>query len=66
MPLSSIQKTFSGCSRRTATRLEWVVDAEFCFFPVMRDDTFGYVLHPVDLAINKVTIPPRSQMPKKF
>lgn len=37
-----------------ATHLEWVVDAEFRFFPVMRDDTFGYVLHPVDLATNKV------------
>ncbi len=37
-----------------ATRLEWVVDGEFRFFPVMRDDTFGYVLHPVDLASNKV------------
>lgn len=37
-----------------ATRLEWVVDAEFRFFPVMQDDTFGYVLHPVDLATNKI------------
>lgn len=37
-----------------ATHLEWVVDTEFRFFPVMQDDTFGYVLHPVDLATNKV------------
>ena len=37
-----------------ATHLEWVVDAEFRFFPVIRDDTFGYMLHPVDLATNKV------------
>ncbi len=37
-----------------ATHLEWVVDSEFRFFPVMRDDTFGYVLHPVDLATNKI------------
>lgn len=36
------------------THLEWVVDSEFRFFPVMRDDIFGYVLHPVDLATNKV------------
>ena len=36
-----------------ATHLEWVVDSEFRFFPVMPDDTFGYVLHPVDLATNK-------------
>lgn len=37
-----------------STHLEWVVDSEFRFFPVMPDDTFGYVLHPVDLATNKV------------
>jgi hypothetical protein len=37
-----------------ATRLEWVVDSDFRFFPTMRDETFGYVLHPIDLAMNKV------------
>ncbi len=37
-----------------STRLEWVVDSDFRFFPTMRDDVFGYVLHPVDLATNKV------------
>ena len=36
------------------TRLEWVVDADYRFFPTMRDETFGYVLHPVDLATNKM------------
>ena len=30
-----------------------VVDREFRFFPVIKDETFGYVLHPVDLATNK-------------
>src|ERR1035438_3854274 len=35
------------------TRLEWVVDSDYRFFPAMRDEMFGYVLHPVDLAINK-------------
>ncbi len=37
-----------------ATRLEWVADSDFRFFPVIRDETFGYTLHPVDLAMNKV------------
>ncbi len=37
-----------------ATHLEWVVDSEVRFFPVMKDETFGYVLHPADLAVNKV------------
>jgi hypothetical protein len=34
-------------------RLEWVVDSDFRFFPTMRDETFGYILHPADLAMNK-------------
>jgi hypothetical protein len=38
----------------TATRLEWVADSDFRFFPALRDETFGYLLHPVDLATNKV------------
>jgi len=37
-----------------ATRLEWVVDSDFRFFPTIRNEDFGYILHPVDLAANKV------------
>ena len=37
-----------------STKLEWVVDSDFRFFPTIRDETFGYILHPVDLAMNKV------------
>lgn len=36
-----------------STRLEWLVDSDYRFFPVVTDEEFGYVLHPVDLAINK-------------
>jgi hypothetical protein len=36
------------------TKLEWVVDSDFRFFPTVRDEMFGYILHPVDLATNKV------------
>jgi hypothetical protein len=36
------------------TKLEWVADSDFRFFPTLRDETFGYVLHPIDLATNKV------------
>ena len=35
------------------TRLEWVADSDYRFFPTVRDELFGYVLHPVDLALNK-------------
>ncbi len=37
------------------TKLEWVVDSDFRFFPTVRDEEFGYVLHPIDLATNKVS-----------
>src|SRR5262249_6211807 len=37
-----------------ATRLEWVADSDYRFFPILPDETFGYVLHPVDQAMNKV------------
>lgn len=36
-----------------STRLDWVADSDFRFFPAMQDDLFGFVLHPVDLATNK-------------
>jgi hypothetical protein len=36
-----------------STRLEWVVNSDFRYFPTQPDDVFGYVLHPVDLATNK-------------
>jgi hypothetical protein len=36
-----------------STKLEWVRDSDFRFFPTVRDDVFGYVLHPVDIATNK-------------
>lgn len=36
-------------------RLEWAHDAPFRFFPPQRDELFGYVLHPVDLATNKTS-----------
>ncbi len=39
---------------KTSTRLEWVADSDFRFFPAIRDETFGYLLHPIDLATNKV------------
>lgn len=36
-------------------RLEWVQDSAFRFFPIQPDSLFGYVLHAVDLAINKAS-----------
>lgn len=38
----------------TATKIEWAQDSAWRFMPVMRSDEFGYQLHPIDLAANKV------------
>ncbi len=35
------------------TKLEWVADSDYRFFPTVRDELFGYILHPIDLAVNK-------------
>jgi hypothetical protein len=45
------------------THLEWLVDSDFRFFPTIRDDLFGYVLHPIDLATNKVMAAAGRQKP---
>jgi hypothetical protein len=37
-----------------ATKIEWAQDSTWRFMPVIRSDEFGYQLHPVDLATNKV------------
>ncbi len=36
-----------------ATRLEWVRDSDFRFYPALADELFGYALHPIDIATNK-------------
>ncbi len=39
--------------RDESTKLEWVRDSDFRFFPTLKDDLFGYRLHVADLATNK-------------
>ena len=36
------------------TKVEWARDSAWRFMPTVRDDRVGFVLHPVDLAVNKV------------
>ncbi|MEO5362745.1 MAG: hypothetical protein H7838_03865 [Magnetococcus sp. DMHC-8] len=36
-----------------STKLEWVRDSDYRFFPTIKDELFGYRLHVVDLATNK-------------
>ena len=37
-----------------ATKVEWSHDSAWRFMPPVRDERVGYLLHPVDLAVNKV------------
>jgi len=37
-----------------STKIEWVFDTAFRFLPVVQDARAGYLLHPIDLAINKL------------
>ena len=37
-----------------ATKVEWARDSAWRFMPTVRDDRVGFVLHPIDLAVNKV------------
>jgi hypothetical protein len=39
---------------KDTTKVEWAHDSAWRFMPVVRDERVGFVLHPVDLAINKV------------
>jgi hypothetical protein len=37
-----------------ATKVEWARDSDWRFMPTVRDERVGFLLHPVDLAVNKV------------
>ncbi|MBU2500414.1 hypothetical protein KJ682_03690 [bacterium] len=38
----------------SVTKIEWAQDSAWRFMPVMESEDFGFQLHPVDLATNKV------------
>jgi len=37
-----------------AAKVDWARDSDWRFMPTVRDSRVGFVLHPVDLAVNKV------------
>jgi hypothetical protein len=39
---------------REHTKIEWAHDSAWRFLPVVNDAEYGFLLHPIDLAINKV------------
>lgn len=42
------------CRGGDATKVEWARDSAWRFLPTVRDERAGFLLHPVDLAVNKV------------
>lgn len=38
----------------SAVKIEWARDSAWRFMPTIRDERAGFLLHPVDLAVNKV------------
>ena len=40
--------------KKEVTKIEWAHDSAWRFLPVLRDSRCGFLLHPIDLAVNKV------------
>lgn len=53
-------------SNEGATKVEWAQDSDWRFLPVIQNDELGYVLHPLDLAINKVLALAGRNEPRDF
>jgi hypothetical protein len=52
--------------RGAATRVDWAHDSAWRFMPLVRDALGGLLLHPVDLAINKVLALAGRDEPRDF
>jgi hypothetical protein len=55
---ASVQK------RGETTKLEWVRDSDFRFYPAVPDELFGYTLHLVDIATDKALAAAGRQAPR--
>ena len=47
-----------------SSEIDWVIDSDFRFFPAVPDEFFGYVLHPIDLAVNKASAASSRRVPR--
>jgi hypothetical protein len=51
---------------RASTKVEWAHDSAWRFMPTIRHDVAGYVLHPVDVAVNKLLALAGRDEPRDF
>lgn len=49
-----------------STKVEWAHDSAWRFMPTVRNDVVGFVLHPMDLAINKLLALAGRDEPRDF
>lgn len=52
--------------RGGSTRVDWAHDSAWRFMPLIREEAGGLLLHPVDLAINKVLVLAGRDEPRDF
>ncbi len=50
--------------RGESTKLEWVRDSDYRFYPALADELFGYTLHLIDIATNKALAAAGRQVPR--
>ena len=68
----SVDMTQPGYIRATirlqneATKVEWAHDSSWRFLPTIFDERVGYLLHPIDLAVNKVLALAGRDEPRDF
>jgi hypothetical protein len=68
----SVDMTQPGYIRATiqrdkgATKVEWAHDSSWRFLPTLFDERVGYLLHPIDLAVNKVLTLAGRDEPRDF
>ncbi len=53
-------------SKNGATKVEWAHDSDWRFLPVIKNEELGFVLHPLDLAVNKVLALAGRSEPRDF
>jgi hypothetical protein len=49
-----------------STRVDWARDSAWRFMPLVRDSLGGFLLHPVDLAVNKILVLAGRAEPRDF
>lgn len=61
-----IQVVVRGAGPNEFTRIDWALESAYRFFPAVDDSEFGWRLHDIDLAVNKILAMAGRQEPRDF